>query len=275
MMDSVLNKSITPSSRTKTLFDSYPPSIQTAIIRGSNIDHANPEPTQPFATCMDLITTAQKAKAPSYYLQSMLRDAGVRGHFQLGQLTRLLHSGPVWLSPNKPEGLTLFAIFPTSKDADASRDKEVILSLKACHNKHLDTDDATFLAKKGYFYPRNVHELEIQLTTFTTLCSILFGPTAIITNGMKSWISHFTDNVESYQSQCKDNSLFGTRLIYCININLQQHLHKIKHPHIALSNIAPNHIQEVFANLQSSAVRCQLTVNLPVELIDECSNFNK
>lgn len=274
LMDTVLARNSSAPASNKSLFDSLPPTVQLAIIRGSSIDHMEPEPTQPHQACMDLISTAHKAKAPSY-LHSLLRDAGVRGHYQLGQLTRLLHNGPIWSSPDKPEGLTVFAIASTSDESDTNRDREVLLSLKACHDNHLDTDDATFLAKKGYFYPANVNEFETMLTTYTTLCSIYFGPTSLITRGLQSWVNHLTDNHPSYESQSKGGNIFGTRVLYCIDLNIQQHLHLIKHRHVPLSNIPSTHVQAIFAQLQAQVIGRQLTVNLPPDLVNEIARIKR
>lgn len=272
LLDNVLSKNLSSPSRVRSLFDCLPPTVQTAIIRGSSSDHNDAEPTEPHPSCTDLIATANRAKAPSY-LQSILRDAGVRGFYQLGQLTRLLHNGPIWFSMEKPEGLTLFAISPFPIDAESSRDKEMILSLKACHDNHLDTEDATFLAQKGYHDPTDVNELEIQLTTYTTLCSIYFGPSSLITQGLQSWVNHLQDNYPSYLSQTKDGNLFGTRVLYSIDLSIQHHLHRIKQKHIPLSDISPSYVTDEFLRLQSLVVGRQMTMNLPNEIINERSRL--
>lgn len=165
----------------------------------------------------------------------------------------------------------LFAISPTPIDADSSRDKEVILSLKAFHDNHIDDDDATFLAQKGYFYPIDFNELEIMLSTFTTLCSVYFGPHSIITQGMQSWVLHAKQNHLCYISQCTDFQLFGTKILYLIDVNLQNHLHLIKQPHVPLCSISPMYITTTFPQLQAQIVGRQLVVNLPHELVDERS----
>lgn len=49
------------------------------------------------------------------------------------------------------------------------------MQLKENHDNKLDNEDM-----EQYFFPKDMHEFKIQLKTFVSILSVLFGPSSII-----------------------------------------------------------------------------------------------
>jgi hypothetical protein len=262
----VKRQSTEPSKR--TLFENLPPNIQLAIRRGSAHDK-NIEPEEPTTSFTDLIAAGSKAKATSFLISS-LKDSAVRGECQQGHISRLLYNGPFWPTPVYAQGLTIFSINADPKYSPEIEKHELKTSMKANHDNHLDEEDVEFLAKQDTFFPKNFNEMEIQLSTFITLLEIYFGPASIITKSFQRALHHLTRNYDDYRVQA-DNNIFCTRVLYCYDIGLQKHLHRLKDKSTPFDEISYYFIEENFRQIQDDIINLRLSITIPSQMLD-CRN---
>lgn len=145
------------------------------------------------------------------------------------------------------------------------------MSIKATHDNHLDQEDAEYMAAKDYHFPYDLSDLETQLTTFTMLLSIYFGPNSQIYNAINAFINHLHFHYLDYQEQSVAGNIFGTKLIYAIDISIQHYLVGLRSTTKPLRDISMYHIQEHLMNLQNNVIHRCLTVNIPLSMLDKRS----
>jgi hypothetical protein len=124
---------------------------------------------------------------------------------------------------------------------------ELKTSMKANHDNYLDDDDndVKYLAKQHSFFLNNIYEMEIQLSKFTTLLGIYFGPSSVITHVFQKALHHLQRNYKKYCVQSGYNKLC-TRVLNYYELGLQENLSLLQDESITLNEIPYDHIKENF-----------------------------
>ena len=257
------------SSSKKSLLDNLTECTQMVIKRGSATEVTDTEPTEFCKTFHELYTSAFRSRAISYMDNSLQRE-NVRGIMQRGNLTFLLHGGPLWPTQARPEGLTIFSIHPRSvlnNQSGKIRQQEVKASLKVHHDNHLDKEDLEFLVTQGFFFPSNIQEFEIMLCTFISVLGIYFGKDSIIHIAAKTCSKHFFKNQDMYEDQAT-NSLWLAKVLFAIDNSIQTYLQGLRDDSLPFQDVSFHFIYQKLYQIQNDVlVGRNLNISLPQSLL--------
>jgi hypothetical protein len=261
-----LSKELTSdkASSKKNLFDNLPENQQLVFLRGSVESHDDKEPIAPYTKCVELFKSANKAKTMTTF-KSLIQATNARGSYQRGHMTTATHKGLIWDDRNIPDGLSIFAIFPYSNTSPQDSEREIMASIKATHDNHLDEEDVRFLAKKSYHFPNDFPEMETMLSTFVAVLTILFGPQSLVARSVQTLLSHLKKNHSLYESQQQERPNWATRVLFSIDTNVQSYLRKLQSPE-PLENIPTNNIRQNFIRLIDDIENRQLATTIPASI---------
>ena len=256
------------SNSKKSKLDSLTDSTLLVIKRGSAFSIHDGEPTEFCQSFHELYSSANKSKFISF-MDEALRKDNVRGSFQHGHITYLLQIGPLWHSPTNPTGLTVFAIHPRSALSTQSsrlRRQEIQTSLKVYHSNHLDNEDLEYLVAQGFFFPTNIHDFELMLSTFVSVLGIYFGKLSIIYKAAQSCLSHFFEYQEYYEDQAS-NPLWCSKVLYAIDNSIQTHLQGLRDDAKPFPELNFHFVFEKIILIQNQILGRDLNISLPQSLL--------
>ncbi len=250
----------------KNLFYNMSPQAQLVLCRISATNIPSNDPNSPAQSCFSLLQQGSTAKSQSH-IASTLQQAGVRGSWQHGHLTSILYHGLSWPSPDEPEGLTFLAIIPSPNCWSKPRQKELSASIRSHYDNNLGDDDIEYMAKQDFFFADNIHEFETQLFTYIAMLGILSGPSSIISIKLTSWIYHYRKYYSLYESQARQKSIWLTRLLYSIDILVQQQISLLEDASTPMHLMSYHPITEGFSRLQDEVIRRNLSTSIPDSII--------
>jgi hypothetical protein len=116
------------------------------------------------------------------------------------------------------------------------------------------------MAKKEYHFPKNIYEFETQLLTYIAMVGVLAGTQSIIYHRLYSWTDHLHTNYLIYDSQAHEKPLWLAKVLYSIDILVQQQLVLLRDPNTPMSQMCWFPIMEGFARRQNEIIdRCLIT----------------
>jgi hypothetical protein len=233
-----------------------------------------PEPQLPTQTCIDIITAGNKSQSTSF-VTSILKSRRVLGRWAMGHVNRFTVLGPLWVESDEPFGLTMLGINCTGRP-DTDNHKQFQMAIRDNMQVQMETNNVELLTKKDYFLPQTAHEIRVIFSTFEAILSEICSPEAILSRMMQGWIEHFDQNFTAYNSLQQQQSPFGAKLLYQIDLSIQLYLEQLSNPNTDLHDINTYNIDEEMTHYQHQVQRRNqfLQTRLPSCVFDDNHNKN-
>jgi hypothetical protein len=261
------------SSSKRKRYEELPPNVQLVLRRMSIVNIYDEEPLEPASSYIDIIGSSNKTQ-PISFITSLLKSKKVLGRWGTGHISKFIFSGPLWLEHDDPFGLTMLGICCSGK-ADTGVENSLKFSLQQHMDDKLDKNDVAMLIKNELFLPQSVHEIKIVLETYEAILSIICSPGAILPQMMRGWVNHFNSWFEAYRALFMENTSFGIRLLYAIDLSIQMYLDLLSDESTPACEIPRYHIENKMQEYKYQIQRRQFNTRIPNALLSKAESKRK
>ena len=263
--------STTSATKEKRSFETLPTSVKQSLLLCCSPDGMTvPKSLPQFA--LDLFKNPNLGEAQSYLGLTLESQFGCNAHINAFITAPLYKGYLMWEQPEAPtHGFSVFHLGKRMPSDSVWSSKAMQLDLKLSSGGHLNDNDTEKIMQRKFFRPSSIHEASQQIVNFGLVARFYLGHESLIFQKLQAWTSHIHMHSSVYDALQHADNEFATKLLFCIDLRVQQVIRSCYHANGDIDNVNFHYIHE-FSRIQSDIVTRQFSIIIPPDLRQRALN---